>query len=185
MTPKDFIVEFASTGRSSPVCIFGETAMRFQENLTLDRLFFSVNWSESFAHEYTKASGFLASTNPLFASESRKDISSILPLFMYSLLQRIEDINIRLCNIEEHRSLAESRSFPEAADKAIEAAVIEDEDSVVIPRKAAKDMILRLFEEKGELDYLEIVSSLGLDLELVVEICAELEEEGRIEGTGQ
>jgi len=38
---------------------------------------------------------------------------------------------------------------------------------------------------QGELDYFEIISELDLDLKLVVEICAELEEEKRIEGIGR
>ena len=50
-------------------------------------------------------------------------------------------------------------------------------------REKAKEVILKLFAEKGELDYIDIMSSLDLDLDMVVDICAELEEEKRIEGT--
>ena len=45
----------------------------------------------------------------------------------------------------------------------------------------AKKAILDLFRQKGELDYGDIIEELGLDLEVVVEMCRELEEEGRIE----
>ena len=51
-------------------------------------------------------------------------------------------------------------------------------------RAQAKGAILGLFEQAGELDYLDIVSTLGLDLKLVAELCAELEEEHRIEAVG-
>ena len=45
-----------------------------------------------------------------------------------------------------------------------------------------KEKIRRLFEERKESDYWDIMQILGLDLELIVEICEELEEEGKIEG---
>ena len=46
----------------------------------------------------------------------------------------------------------------------------------------AKDMILALFNEKGTLDYIEMLETLDLDLETIVNACTELEQEGRIEG---
>ena len=46
----------------------------------------------------------------------------------------------------------------------------------------SKQKIERLFEKRKELDYWDILQSLGLDLEFIVEICEELEEEGKIEG---
>ena len=48
-------------------------------------------------------------------------------------------------------------------------------------REEAKQMIRKLFKQRGELDYIDITDALDLDLKMVVEICAELEEEGRIE----
>lgn len=45
----------------------------------------------------------------------------------------------------------------------------------------AKEMILTLFKDKGEVDYIDIMSSLNLDLDLIVEICDELEREKKIE----
>lgn len=51
-------------------------------------------------------------------------------------------------------------------------------------REEAKEEILALFKEKIELDYYDIMISLGLDLEIVVEVCAELEEEKKIETWG-
>ena len=46
----------------------------------------------------------------------------------------------------------------------------------------AKDKILALFNEKGTLDYIEMVETLDLDLETIVNACTELEQEGKIEG---
>jgi len=46
----------------------------------------------------------------------------------------------------------------------------------------AKDMILALFNEKSTLDYIEMLETLDLDLETIVQVCNELEQEGRIEG---
>ena len=44
----------------------------------------------------------------------------------------------------------------------------------------AKNKILGLFIKRKELDYGEIMSELGFDLEIIVEICEELEKEGKI-----
>lgn len=50
-----------------------------------------------------------------------------------------------------------------------------------IPRTQAKDEILKLFKEaKGSLFYSDVAEKLNLDLELVVELCNELESEGSI-----
>ena len=56
-----------------------------------------------------------------------------------------------------------------------------DKASDEISREEAKEKVLKLFEEKGELDYVDIASVLDLDLKLIVEICSELEREKRIE----
>ena len=50
-----------------------------------------------------------------------------------------------------------------------------------VSKEKAKEMIVKLFEQEGELDYVDIASALGLDLKSVVEICSELEREKRIE----
>lgn len=44
----------------------------------------------------------------------------------------------------------------------------------------AKKLIIDLFAKKKELDYAEIMSELELDLTVVVEICDDLEREGKI-----
>lgn len=50
-----------------------------------------------------------------------------------------------------------------------------------IIKKEAKQAITDLFKQREELDYIEIMSELGLDLKLVVDICEELEKEEKIE----
>ncbi len=49
-------------------------------------------------------------------------------------------------------------------------------------RWESKEKIKRLFKERKELDYWDIMQALNLDLDLIVELCEELEEEGKIEG---
>jgi len=51
----------------------------------------------------------------------------------------------------------------------------------IISREEAKLRIVRLLIERKKLDYLDIVTELKLDLRLVVDICEELIEEGKIE----
>ena len=48
-------------------------------------------------------------------------------------------------------------------------------------KKEAKQAIANLFKQREELDYIVIMSELGLDLKLVVDICEELEKEEKIE----
>lgn len=50
-----------------------------------------------------------------------------------------------------------------------------------IIKKEAKQAITDLFKKREELDYIEIMSELGLDLKLIVDICEELEKEEKIE----
>lgn len=49
-----------------------------------------------------------------------------------------------------------------------------------ITRDEAKQAVIELFAQKKELDYAGIMSELGLDLKLIVEVCGELEKEGKI-----
>jgi len=44
-----------------------------------------------------------------------------------------------------------------------------------IIKEKAKQAITDLFKQREELDYIEIMSELGLDLKLIVDICEELE----------
>lgn len=50
-----------------------------------------------------------------------------------------------------------------------------------LTKNTAKKEVLELFEQKGELDYGDIIETLGLDLEIIVDVCRELQEEGRIQ----
>lgn len=46
----------------------------------------------------------------------------------------------------------------------------------------ARQAVMHLFRQRKELDYGEIMSELGLDLDTTIEVCRELEKEGKIEG---
>ena len=59
---------------------------------------------------------------------------------------------------------------------------ISSESIIKMTKTEAKNKIQKLFKQIGNLDYIEIVSNLGLDLKLVVTICEELEKEKKIEG---
>ena len=51
----------------------------------------------------------------------------------------------------------------------------------IISREEAKKRIVQLLIEKGQLDYLDILTTLKLDFRLIVDLCEELIEEGKIE----
>lgn len=85
----------------------------------------------------------------------------------------VKGIDARVKTLENRMSMMEQK-YAELTKELPKKAVIE---TVEIPKKEAKKAILKLFEQKKEIDYDAIVSELGLDLELVVEICSELEKE--------
>lgn len=51
---------------------------------------------------------------------------------------------------------------------------------ITITKEEAKQAISELFRERGELGYSDIMETLGFDLDVIVEVCAELEDEGKI-----
>lgn len=86
---------------------------------------------------------------------------------------------------KQNRELGEfNRAFLTEMKKLIEHIVGELPTTVVlraIPRSQARDEILALFKESARtLYYSDVAQQLNLDLELVVELCNELEGEGRI-----
>lgn len=50
-----------------------------------------------------------------------------------------------------------------------------------ITRDEARQAVMDLFAQKKELDYAEIMSELGLDLNTTIEVCRELEKEKKVE----
>ena len=89
-----------------------------------------------------------------------------------NISKRIEYLVKRLASLEDKvRVLEGSEDFSTGVEKV----------PVKISKRRSKKEILRLFEQKGELDYVEIMEALGIDLKLVVEICSELEKESKIE----
>lgn len=50
-----------------------------------------------------------------------------------------------------------------------------------ITRDEARQAVMDLFRQRKELDYGEIMSELGLDLDTTIEVCRELEKEKKVE----
>lgn len=95
-------------------------------------------------------------------------------------MQDIQEIERKINSLEDRLSSLEltiSGLQPPQGPQAI-----AHEAMTNMSKEEAKQAILKLFQEKGELDYYDIISTLDLDLKLVVEICAQLEQEKRIEG---
>ena len=91
----------------------------------------------------------------------------------------IEDVNTRMDSLENRVLLLESKLsdlFPEEETPEIKISEVP----VKMSKREAKKAVIKLFEEKGELDYVEVVSKLGIDLKLAVEICEKLEKENKI-----
>jgi len=65
----------------------------------------------------------------------------------------------------------------------VEFAIAEEEtvQHKNITRDEARQAVMDLFTRRKELDYVEIMSELGLDLKVIVEVCGELEKEEKIE----
>ncbi len=59
-------------------------------------------------------------------------------------------------------------------------AAVEERVVQHVTKKEAKQALSELFRERGELGYSDIMETLGFDLDVIVEICAELESEGKI-----
>lgn len=91
---------------------------------------------------------------------------------------QIENIIEKVKDLEEKVSILDKSVLYMEKTEIFE--IAPTEISIEVTEEEAKEQILKLFEEKGELDYIEIVSTLDLDLKLVVEICEELEKEKKI-----
>lgn len=50
----------------------------------------------------------------------------------------------------------------------------------IITKDQDRKVVIDLFTQRKELGYAEIMSELGLDLKIIVEVCGELEKEGKI-----
>ena len=65
----------------------------------------------------------------------------------------------------------------------VEFAIAEEEavQHKNITRDKARQAVMDLFAQRKELDYAEIMSELGLDLNTTIEVCRELEKEKKVE----
>lgn len=91
------------------------------------------------------------------------------------LMEKVDNMADRISNVEDTLLSIEGMLSVEEPDN-------EGESLVEVTKEEAKQMIVELFHKEGVLDYTQIMSTFHLDLELIVDICAELEETREIEG---
>jgi len=72
------------------------------------------------------------------------------------------------------------RNIESIIEKIAEKEVVYKEP-VIWKKEDAKKAITKLFEETSEVGYSDIMEKLGINLDLIIEICEELEKEKRIE----
>ena len=89
-----------------------------------------------------------------------------------ALTQEVEELYEKVRNLESTLP-----SLMEASQRGVEERVIVLR---TLTKERAKQEILQLFQDGNVHDYGDISERLSLDLQLVVEICNELEREGRI-----
>ena len=97
----------------------------------------------------------------------RNVLHSNLPRTIHEMQTNIEELERRVAELEE---TVQHLDYEEE--------VIELRS---LTREQAKEEILDIFQSEDTLFYSDIAKRLGIDLQLVVEICQELEEEGDIE----
>ena len=97
-----------------------------------------------------------------------------------STLRRLEQENAQL-RVENHFLLSKLQAIEERLEN-IEAVLPEERVIILreLPKEQAEGEILELFSNEQTLYYSDIAERLGLDLELVVDICKELENRGEI-----
>lgn len=142
----------------------GEEAARLARQAAIDAHKASTN-AEKQAEE-SLISGMKAAKKATQAAqktiEQFKKTKQDIRTFEAAILQRIESLEERFSNIEA----------PLPSEKVI---LLRE-----ISKKEAKKEIRKLFSEGQILYYSDIAEKLGLDLQLVVDICNELQKEGKI-----
>lgn len=95
-------------------------------------------------------------------------------------LSWLEQENAQL-RVENHFLLSKLQAIEERLEN-IEAVLPEERVIILreLPKEQAEGEILELFSNEQTLYYSDIAERLGLDLELVVDICKELENRGEI-----
>jgi len=111
----------------------------------------------------------------------RKSVSvynpiSIIPYLISLLSKKIDGVIHRIDDIQNSLSLIEDKiSLQDSQNNVVE-------EGEMVTKEQAKDIIMKLFNEKGEIDYVEMLETLNLDLDMIVNTCDELEKEGKIKG---
>ncbi|MCK4223826.1 MAG: hypothetical protein KAX39_01515 [candidate division Zixibacteria bacterium] len=111
-----------------------------------------------------------SATEPLPASFYVVDRSELNQLIEENVRLR-QDINSLLGKLSQLITLIRENY----SDKAENLIVLRE-----VPKRQAKKEIVQLFQKCGSLYYSDIAEQLRLDLELVVDLCSELEKEGKI-----
>lgn len=145
------------------------TAVNYPEGDSATTMGFVVEGFGTPSH--ARSDGIWDTTESLAVEQ---DISFIASL-MVSLIQKVDNMTERISSVEDTLLSIKNILFEEESGD-------ENESPVQVTKGDAKEMVLALFHEKGRLGYTEIMTKLHLDLELIVDICAELEAEGKIEG---
>lgn len=102
-----------------------------------------------------------------------QDIAFIAQLAI-SLMQKVDEMSQEIAGLKDTMLSMKSEASSEKLDNT-------RENLMELTREEVKIKILQLYEQDKELDYYDIISRCDIALELVVQICAELENEGKIE----
>lgn len=115
-----------------------------------------------------------------FSTPTRYDVIEsryLVELIRENMQLQSEIRSLILALVEQNKNLTQLVSLIGAERKGITEEIISIRD---IPREKAKKEIVELFQESETLYFSDIAERLRLDLELVVELCAELQKEGKI-----
>lgn len=101
-------------------------------------------------------------------------------------------VSLRLQSLEEENALLKTLLGEKIAELEARVAKIEEaqpEEKIIVlremPREEAKQAIMEMFSEDRVLYFSDIAEELRLELPLVVELCQELMQEGKIEVSGE
>lgn len=97
------------------------------------------------------------------------------------ILQRVESLMEKMDNMSQEIADLKDAVLPTRSEGSSAEPDDGRENLMELTRDEVKAVILQLYEQDKELDYYDIISRFDVDLELVIQICAELEDEGKLE----
>lgn len=162
--------------------------------LELERL--AVPASEGYSGEYQNRKGFTAQELQLILGYKGHGLTDMVDGFeeireslksMGGMARKFDDFLANYTR-ENQKNARFNRGLLREMKQLVEHILGERVQTIVlrsIPREQAKAEILKLYKDSSEpLFYSDVAQRLSLDLEVVLELCTELEKEGRI-GTGE